>query len=113
RGVHENVRADQVRDRIEDRGMPDQLVDPGEEDMCARPIARIRSLGREWPPDRPFECLELFAALCRLDAAERGDGRQEAIARVAVHLVWRELHRSSLPSGARSAEARSAIDPLR
>jgi len=47
RRVHEDVRPDQVLDHVEDRRMTHERMHPRQEDVGARPVARVRPLGGE------------------------------------------------------------------
>ena len=89
RRVHQDVRADQVLDGVQDRGMANERVHPREEDVGAGSVARVRPLGREWPADRLLECRELPPEVRRLPRCERGVGREKPVSLVALDLSRR------------------------
>jgi hypothetical protein len=73
RGEHEDVRTDETLDGIEDRRMAGERMDPRQQDVRARAVAR-RLIDRERSADDALECLELVPALSGLRRGERAVG---------------------------------------
>src|SRR5258708_4013871 len=88
----QDIRPEQILDRIENSGVPDHLVDPGEEHVAAMAHLRL---------DRAAAAglivLELAAEIGHFAGAERIDG--EVIAAVAImgDLMFAEQFRHGFP----------------
>src|SRR6266849_5347539 len=61
RGVHEDIGTDEILDGVQDRRLSSERMHPGQEDVRAGPVARIRPIGRERSADGLFERLEFPA----------------------------------------------------
>ena len=88
----QDVRTQQILDRIEDFGVPDHLVDPGEEHMAA-----MAYLGLDGTAAAGFVILELAAKFGHLAGAQRIDWKMVAAIAVTGDLILAQQSGHDLP----------------
>ena len=88
RGIDQDVGSDQAFDRVEDAGMTNQRVDPGQEDITRRAPAEIALIDR--PAQPMLEPGEPVVAFGQLRGRQRREWEQVTVTPISLDLAFRQ-----------------------